>query len=55
MLDIDGSIGELAFPPSISPFPRQVLIAPDGTIAYLNSEYDDAALRAALDGMVDSL
>ena len=36
------------FPPAISPYPRQILIGADGTIAYVASEYSEAALSQAL-------
>jgi hypothetical protein len=40
---------QFAFPPAISPYPRQVLIGKDGKVVYLNSEYDQGALRAAIE------
>jgi hypothetical protein len=36
------------WPQAISPYPRQALVGRDGTVKYLNSEYDEAALRAAI-------
>ncbi len=39
---------QFAFPPAISPYPRQVVIGKDGKVVYLNSEYDEDALRAAI-------
>jgi hypothetical protein len=36
----------------ISPYPLDVIIAPDGTIAYLAREYDNAAMRAVIDGLL---
>jgi hypothetical protein len=44
----------LAFPPSISPFPRQVLIDADGHIAYVASEHSASDLTAAIDGTVNA-
>ena len=40
---------QFAFPPSISPYPRQVVIGKDGKVVYLNSEYDEDALRSAIE------
>ena len=41
-------LNEIAFPTSLSPFPRQVLIDADGTLQYVASEYSDTDLRNAL-------
>lgn len=35
----------------ISPFPVDVIIRPDGTIAYLSREWDLDAMRAVLDAL----
>lgn len=40
---------QFAFPPAISPYPRQVVLGKDGTIKYLNSDYDEDALRNAIE------
>lgn len=47
--DVAGSYKAFAFPKAISPYPRQVLIGAGGTVLYLNSEHDDAALRLAIE------
>lgn len=37
---------------AISPFPLDVVIGPDGRIAYLSREYDPDGLRAVLDALL---
>lgn len=37
---------------AISPFPVDVIVRADGTIAYLKGEYDPAAMRAVLDSLL---
>ena len=37
---------------SISPFPVDVIVGPDGTIAYLAGEYEPAAMRAVLESLL---
>lgn len=37
---------------AISPFPVDVIVRGDGTIAYLKGEYDAAAMRAVLDSLL---
>ena len=40
---------QIAFPPAISPYPRQVLIDPSGRIAYVASEHSETDLREAVE------
>ncbi len=40
---------QVAFPPAISPYPRQVLVDRRGRIAYVASEHRAEALTAAID------
>ena len=37
---------------SYAPFPLQVIIDRDGTIAYLSNQYDAEAVRAAIDALL---
>jgi len=48
------TMSEFAFPPSISPYPRQVVIGKDGKVVYLNSEYAEDSLRAAIEAALAS-
>ena len=43
------TMAELTFPQAISPYPRQAVIGRDGVITYLNSDYDEGALRQAIE------
>ena len=45
----DGGYDDFAWGPSIAPFPRDVLIARDGTVRYLATEYQAAALEGAIE------
>lgn len=38
--DIGRSLLALDWPPSEAPFPREVVIGPDGTIVYLSTRFD---------------
>ena len=37
---------------AISPFPLDVIIAPDGTVAYVSRKYEPAAMRAVIDRLL---
>lgn len=50
LLDVGNTLDQLGWPPAISPYPRQALLGGDGTIVYMDTEHDDAALRAAIEG-----
>ena len=41
---------QIAFPDSISPYPRQVVIDRDGVIVYAAAEHSDSDLAAAIEG-----
>lgn len=43
------TMNEFSWPSGISPYPRQAVIGRDGKVVYLNSEYDDGSLRAAIE------
>ncbi len=45
----EGTYGQIAWPPSISPYPRQALIGRDGKLAYSASEHQLAALENAVE------
>ncbi len=48
------TMNQFAWPPSISPFPRQALVGCDRRVVYVNSEYDHSALRTAIETALDS-
>ncbi len=47
--DDDSLRHRIEFPSALSPYPRQVLIGPDGRVEYVASEHRDSELEAALD------
>ncbi len=47
-----GTISQWYFPTGIAPYPKQVLIGPDGTVAYLASEHREGDLRAAIEAVL---
>lgn len=52
-LDAGGSYRAFRGGDAISPFPLDVIVAPDGTIAYQSREYDRAGIEATLDRLLD--
>lgn len=51
-LDANGSYRNYRVSDGLSPFPLDVIIGPDGTIAYLRREYDPEAMKAVIDGLL---
>jgi hypothetical protein len=43
-----GSYGDLDWPEAMSPFPRQALVGPDGTLLYVAAEHRPSELEAAI-------
>jgi peroxiredoxin len=50
--DVEGTYDAFRVGDCLSPFPLDVIIAPDGTVAYLSCEYDGDAMRAVIDGLL---
>ena len=50
--DDNGSYRRLKLDNGISPFPLDVIIDRDGTIAYVAAEYDAQSMRAVIEGLV---
>ena len=50
--DRGGSYRSFLGGPGLSPFPLDVVIDRDGTVVYVNREYDAAGLRAAVERLV---
>ena len=45
----DGTKDLFGWPDAISPYPRQALVGRDGIVTYLNTNYDEASLRSAIE------
>ena len=48
----DGSFARFAWPAGPAPYPRQALIAGDGTVALVQSTHDPARLRDAIETLL---
>jgi hypothetical protein len=51
-IDVENSYDLVRVGDGISPYPLDVIIAPDGTIAYVAREYDVDAMRATIDALL---
>lgn len=51
VIDAGGSYSNFSAGPGISPFPLDVVVDSDGTIAWLSRKYDAAALMGAVEAL----
>jgi peroxiredoxin len=53
-LDASESYRAFEYGEAISPFPLDVIVAPDGTIAYAKREYDAGEMTAVIEKLLDA-
>jgi hypothetical protein len=51
-IDVENSYDLFLVGEGISPYPLDIIIAPDGTIAYTAREYDGDAMRSVIDQLI---
>ena len=51
-IDVEQTYDAFRVGDGLSPFPLDVIIGPDGTIAYVAREYDGDAMRAVIDELL---
>ncbi len=52
MYDADGTYSEYDRSEATAPYPLDVIVDPDGVVAYVAAEYDPDAMAAVIDGLL---